>query len=72
MVSTGQTARRVVRSDPVKPNATSLSWATSARSLPFERSILSSTLGKNSSINIRRTTPPEATPDRAATYLATV
>ncbi len=31
---TAATARRVVRSEPVKPIATNLSWATSARTLP--------------------------------------
>ena len=48
------TARRVVRSEPVKPIATSLSWATSARTLPRERSTSSSSLGKNSSIMLGR------------------
>ena len=53
-VRTVATARRVVRSEPANPNASSLSCATSARILPPERSIHSSSLGRNSSINIAR------------------
>ena len=52
---TAPTARRVVRSEPVKPMPSSLSCTTSARILPSERSIHSSILSKNSSINIGRT-----------------
>ena len=45
------TARRDDRSDPGNPIATSLSWATSARILPFDCSTHSSTFGRNSSTN---------------------
>jgi hypothetical protein len=50
------TARRVERSDPVNPIATSLSCTTSARMCPFERSTHSSTLSRNGSIAIGRRT----------------
>ena len=53
---TAPTARRVVRSEPVKPIATSLPCTTSARILPSERSIYSSILCKNPSISIGRCT----------------
>ena len=48
------TARRVVRCDPQYPSVTSLSWATSARSFPFDRSTHSSSFGKNPSISCTR------------------
>jgi hypothetical protein len=41
-----RTARRVMRSAPGKPIPSSLSWTTSARICPFERSLHSSTFGK--------------------------
>jgi hypothetical protein len=40
------TARRVVRSERSKPSARSLSWTTSARTLPWLRSTHSSTLAR--------------------------
>lgn len=48
------TARRVVRSDPANPIASSFSCTTSARIRPPERSTHSSTLSKNRSIAIAR------------------
>src|SRR5205823_2944409 len=47
------TARRVVRSSPPKPIATIRSCATSARTLPPERSTSSSIFSKNGSISRR-------------------
>ena len=67
------TARRDDRSDPVNPIATSLSWATSARILPFDCSTHSSIFGRNSSTNrgrhVRGGAPPAS---RSATSRATV
>ena len=50
------TARRVVRSEPVKPIAAILSCATSARILPSDLSTSSSSFGRNSSIKLGRGT----------------
>jgi len=69
------TARRVVRSEPAKPIATILSWATSARILPSDRSTNSSSLGRNSSITLGRRAARPGTnvpASRWATQFATV
>src|SRR5450759_4920274 len=51
------TARRVVRSQPVKPIAASFRCATSARIRPCERSTSSSSFGRNSSTSCGRRAP---------------
>lgn len=62
------TARRVVRSEPSKPKARSLAWATSARNRPLLRSIHSSSLGMNGSTSSARATGrPETTPPASRT-----
>ena len=69
------TARRVVRSDPANPIATISPWATSARILPWDRLMSSSSLGRNSSIRRGRRVarPGTSVPaSRQATYRATV
>ena len=67
------TARRDDRSDPGNPIATSLSWATSARILPFDFSTHSSIFGRNSSTNRGRHDRGRAPPaSRSATTRATV
>ena len=60
-----------MRSDPVNPNTTNLSNATSARILPFERSTPSSTLPTNGSINLERVTATPGTANLPASRLAT-
>src|SRR5664279_1651754 len=67
------TARRDDRSDPGNPIAISLSWAMSARILPFDVSTHSSTFGRYSSINLGRHVRGRAPPaSRSATTRATV
>jgi hypothetical protein len=71
---TSATVRRVVRSPPVKPIATSPWCTTSARTRPLDRATSSSILSRYSSIGrarcSRATTGSPAT--RSATYRATV
>src|SRR5664279_5730040 len=67
------TARRDDRSDPGNPIAISLSWAMSARILPFDVSTHSSIFGRYSSINLGRHVRGRAPPaSRSATTRATV
>jgi hypothetical protein len=72
-----RTERRVVRSVPVNPIASSRSWTLSARIFAFDKSTSSSTFGRNASISFGRGplrtssgSPPPAS--RNATYRFTV
>ncbi len=72
---TAATTRRVVRSEPAKPSARNLSWATSARTRPWLRSTHSSTLGRYRSMSWSRRAyrPGSSRPaSRRRTYRATV
>jgi hypothetical protein len=71
---TSATVRRVVRSPPVKPIATSRACTTSARTRPFDRATSSSILSRYSSIGRARCSRATAgsPASRSATYRATV